>query len=329
MKPKKDQIRCELIIECLKENQFATKDELIDYVETNANIDNHAERTLSRDLNSINKDGTYTIKAVTNNNVSCYTIIDKPLKKMEEEQILSLPILFNLMNMQKELESVLWLKYILNTNYGIDESDWEKETYFSSPSIEWSNEAKVLELSINLIKHIKKGNILAYDYKPVTPSKPIQSLTIAPLQIRFYDGRYYLIGAEFIEGVFNLKDLKVMAIDQIRDWKVKQTITFDGKQTFDYQDFAKKSKLKDYFKYSIGVVVPENKNSYKKITIRFTGWAKSYIKNKKIHFSQKIITTSSNDDSVVVQIEVYDNFELEFVLGRFRGYADRLDKKKK
>lgn len=325
MKPKKDQIRCELIIECLKNNQFATKDELIDYVETNSNVDKHSERTLSRDLNSINKDGTYTIKAVTHNNVSCYTIIDKPLKKMDEEQILSLPILFNLMNMQKELESVLWLKYILNTHYGIDENDWEKETYFSSPSTVWMHESEVLELSIEIIKQIKKGNVLSFDYKPVTTTKSVQNLVIAPLQIRFYDGRYYLIGAEFEDNLYNLKNLKVMAIDQIRNWLVKQTLINGKKQTFDYQDFAKKSNLKNYFNYSIGVVVPEDKNSYEKITIRFSGWAKSYVKNKMLHHSQKLKPGIKNDDFVDVEIEVYDNFELEFVLGRFREFARRIN----
>jgi hypothetical protein len=327
MEPKKDQIRCDLIIEHLKENKFATKEQVIEYV-ARATRKNYPTRTFDRDLSNINKEGTYTIKSIKKDNDNLYTIIDKPLKKMEEDEIVSLPILFNLMNMQKELESVLWLKYILNKHYGIDESDWKKETYFSSPSIEWSHESEVLELSVNLIKHIKTGNVLAFDYKPVTPTKPIQSLIIAPLQIRFYDGRYYLIGSEFVEGVFNLTKLKVMAIDQIRDWEVKHALISGNKQNFDYKDFAKESKLKNYFKYCIGVVVPEDKNSYKKITIRFTGWAKSYVKNKMLHQSQKIKSGNKNNDFVDVEIEVYDNFELDFVLGRFREFAKRLDQPK-
>jgi len=324
MQAKKDQIRCELIIEYLKENEFATKEQITTYV-AHATKKEHSDRTFTRDLGNLNKEGTYTIQYIKNDNGHFYTITDKPLKQMEDDEILSLPILFNLMNMQKELESVLWLKYILNKHYGIDESDWKKETYFSSPSTEWSHEPEVLELSVDIIKHIKKGNVLTFDYKPVEPTNLVQKLIIAPMQLRLYDGRYYLIGAEFKEGNFILNHLKVMAIDQIRNWEVKQARLNGENLTFDYPDFVKKSKLKTYFKYCIGVTVPNDKNSYRTIRIRFSGWAKSYVKNKLIHHSQKIVPGNRNDDFVDIEITVFETFELDFLLGRFREFAERLN----
>jgi hypothetical protein len=309
------------IIEYLKENNPVSRSRILLELDI-------ADRTFDRDLTEIKKEGIYTIKSIVDNNIRKYKIIDKHYVDLEEDEITSLPILFNLVNIQKELEAVNWLKVILNKHYGIDESDWDEETYFSSPSTVWAYENKVLELSLNLIKHIKKGNILAFNYKPVTPGKPIESVIIAPLQIRLYDGRYYLIGAICVNGIYNLANLKVMAIDQIRNWEVNHASINGEKQTFDYKDFVKKSNLKNYFKYSIGVVVPENKNSYKKIPIRFSGWSKSYIKNKEIHHSQRMIPGNKNNDFVDVEIEVYDNFELDFVLGRFREFANRLDKPK-
>jgi hypothetical protein len=60
----------------------------------------------------------------------------------------------------------------------------------------------------------------------------------------------------------------------------------------------------------------------KPIKIRFSGWAKSYVKNKKLHDSQ--IEINTHEDYVDIQIEVYETFELDFVLGRFREYAQRL-----
>jgi predicted DNA-binding transcriptional regulator YafY len=321
MKETKFQERRGRIIEFLIEKSPTTRSEIL----TELNI---ADRTFDRDLKEINQEGIYNIKSILDNDTRKYKIIDKQYVYLEEDEVNSLPILFNLVNIQKELEAVNWLKVVLNKHYGIDENDWENDTYFSSPSIEWANERKVLELSVNLIKHIKKGNVLTFDYKPVTPGKPIESLLVAPLQIRHYDGRYYLIGAEFVAGVYNLLNLKVMAIDQIRNWKVNHASVNGEKQTFDYYDFVKKSKLKNYFNHSIGVVVPENKNAYKKITIRFTGWAKSYVKNKPLHHSQKLKPGNKNNDFIDVEIEVYDNFELDFVLGRFREFAQRLDKAK-
>lgn len=316
MKTTKIQERRSRIIEFLIENGASTKEDIMNALDISC-------RTLERDFNEIGEEGKYRIESIVENKKHKHKIVGKEYVDLDEEEILSLPILFNLMNIQKELESVLWLKYVLNKHYGIDESDWEKETYFSSPSTEWKHEREVLEVSVDIIRHIKKGNVLTFKYKPVTPNRPIENVVVAPLQIRYYDGRYYLIGAIYSDDCYNLKNLKVMAIDQIRNWTVKQFTIDENKITFDYKDFARKTDLKNYFKYSVGVVVPEDKNSYRKIRIRFKGWAKSYVKNKKIHLSQRIIK-GDNNDYVDVEIEVYDTFELDFVLGRFREFCEKI-----
>lgn len=318
MRTTKSQERRTRIIEFLNENGASTKDEIIDALKI-------APRTFERDLEEIKKEGNYLVEFIRKDKLNKYKIVSKEYVELDEEEILSLPILFNLMNIQKELESVLWLKVALNKHYGIDESDWEKETYFSSPTTEWRHERKVLKLSVDIIKHIKKGNVLTFKYKPVTPEKPTENVVVAPLQIRYYDGRYYLIGALYSNNCYNLKSLKVMAIDQIRDWTVEQFTIDRNAINFDYQDFAKKADLKNYFKYSVGVVVPKDKNSYKKIRIRFSGWAKSYVKNKKLHLSQKIIQGDKNSDFVDIEIEVYETFELDFLLKRFREYYKKLN----
>ncbi len=268
---------------------------------------------------------SYGVKLICNKSTNSYSIEGKIPKKIKKVLIddsikYDLPILFNLLNTEEDLGAVKWLKKTLNDKYNIDEKNWESDTYFSSSIPEMQNQYEVLKLSIELIKYMKKGAVLTCLYKPVDPKKNIQNPVFAPLQVRLYDARYYLIVAEYVAGKFNLLNLKVMAIDQIRNWTVSHYIQNAKPMDFDYKYFVKKSKLKTYFNYCIGVTVPnENKVIYT-FTIRFSGWAKSYVKNRFIHHSQIEVNKNENIDKnyVDIQIEVYDTFEIQFILGKFR-----------
>lgn len=317
MKTTKSQQRKADIIDFLTENGASTRSDILAELAI-------SDRTFDRDLSDIKHEGIYTIQSILHNNVRKYKITDKVYVDLDEQEVLSLPILFNLVNMQKELESVLWLKYVLQKHYGINESDWEKDIYFSSPSTSWKHESNVLNLSIDLIKAIKNQNVISFKYKPVTPNRPIEDVVIAPLQVRLYDGRYYLVGAVQKNGEFDLSILKIMAIDQIRNWRFTLVKNRDSFMYFNYTDAVTTCKLNTYFKYCIGVTVPKDmvNKKPKPIKIRFSGWAKSYVKNKKLHDSQ--IEINTHEDYVDIQIEVYETFELDFVLGRFREYAQRL-----
>ena len=74
---------------------------------------------------------------------------------MEEKEKFSLPILFNLINLQEQVDSVIWLKDELETKYGILEDDWKDDTYFSSTIPHWKDEIHVIPLAIDLIKRMK------------------------------------------------------------------------------------------------------------------------------------------------------------------------------
>ena len=65
------------------------------------------------------------------------------------------------------------------------------------------------------------------------------------------------------------------------------------------------------------------------ITIRFYGWAKSFVKNKYIHHSQIEVNKKMNrgKDYVDIQITVYETFELDFILEKFRNYKEIREKK--
>jgi len=258
--------------------------------------------------------------------------IPQSIKKVlvDDEIKNELPILFNLLNTEENLAAIKWLKKLLNKKYNINEEEWNKKDYFSSPVPELPYQDEVIRLSIDIIKHINKRNILTFKYKPVDPTKSIEFPIVAPLQIRLYDGRYYLYGAEKINGNYNLSQLKVMAIDQIRDWEVKEYLINGKAEKFDYDNLLTKSRLKFYTNYCIGVTIPkEEERIIYNITIRFYGWAKSYVKNKYIHHSQIEVNKKLNQgkDYVDIQITVYKTFELDFILEKFRSFKEIISKK--
>jgi hypothetical protein len=66
--------------------------------------------------------------------------------------------------------------------------------------------------------------------------------------------------------------------------------------------------------------------------IRFKNWAKSYVLNKPLHHSQRVIVEKT--DEVVVEIKVRPGVELDFQLSRFpvfgssmRFYSRSVEKK--
>lgn len=328
------------------ESQINRISVLINYLTTfnsNATFKQIQEHYKDKNINQVSiwqfrKDKKFLIDSgidISCNSKNEYSIdgnIPQSIKKVlvDDEIKNELPILFNLLNTEENLAAIKWLKKVLNKKYNINEEEWNKKDYFSSPVPELPNQDEVISLSIQIIKHINKQNVITFKYKPVDTSKAMQHPIVAPLQIRLYDGRYYLYGAENINGTYNLSQLKVMAIDQIRDWEVKEHFINGIVEKFDYNDFLTRSRLKFYTNYCIGVTIPkEEERIIYNITIRFYGWAKSFVKNKYIHHSQIEVNKKLNQgkDYVDIQITIYKTFELDFILEKFRLFKKIISEK--
>jgi hypothetical protein len=248
------------------------------------------------------------------------------LLDLDEDTKYSLPILFNILSIHEEVDSVIWLKDVLEKDYGIIDEEWHDGKYFSSTKPVWNKENNIIQLSIDLIKKMKDQEVITFEYKPVNTYLNNEIIVMAPLQVRFYDGRYYLFGVEYKNTEFDFDNLRLIEIDQIRQWRVDAFFIDKEPMTFDYDIFFKKMKVNYLFEPCLGVVIPKAKDRVvKRIEIEFRDWAKSYVKNKHIHHSQR--TINETKDSITVEISVYDTYEVEFLLGRFREeYATRINK---
>ncbi|MCF8423350.1 MAG: WYL domain-containing protein [Bacteroidia bacterium] len=328
--------RIELILNFLKKckREDATFTNIIDYVNNNASINySMSKRTFESDLQSIRNDFGIEIEVEREGNF-CYYSIDK---EAFAEEIMGedFGIILQLINTHKELESVEWLKGILQSDYNIDESYFDNDDFFVLPKPKNKIHDKILKLAIEIVKYAKKGQAIQFYYQPANKEKKPSAKCVAPLQVRFFDGRYYMIALDLIDDM-NYLDYSntpiVYSLDSIeglivypgqKESKIEDE-PFAADETniyFDYIKLRKKINLKNYFINCIGIYRPKNEEP-KVIKLKFTDWARSYVLNQPIHTSQKVIISG---EELIVEIFVYDTFELDFSLARFRGFCVRLD----
>jgi hypothetical protein len=195
---------------------------------------------------------------------------------------------------------------------------------------EITNHEQLLQLARKIMVCIEREEVIIFAYRRVNDEFEEHIKEIAPLQVRYYEGRYYLIGCETIysdnkkehEPLRFKSHFSIYPLDQFVDYAVKQGIDEDTEEIvhFNYKALFKQTELATIFNNTLGIFV-ENK-PVQVFRIRFKNWAKSYVLNKPLHHSQRVIVEKT--DEVVVEIKVRPGVELDFQLSRFREFHEIL-----
>ncbi len=165
--------------------------------------------------------------------------------------------------------------------------------------------------------------MLRFQYCSVHTQNQTLAKTIVcyPLQLRFYDRRYYLLAwpikeEPILPPVFN--DFEVFAIDRIDDLELLETSVL-------CQRLTQNIDVNAYFAHCFGVYRPKitaKNNIEPGITMYFKGWAVSYILACPLHPGQKLQKIkNTHSDVQLFTFPVYDTFEAAFTFGRFRQYC--------
>jgi predicted DNA-binding transcriptional regulator YafY len=342
---KKDAIRLKMIPSIIKNNTANLLD-LTDLVNKELAKDNEdavSERTISRDIEKLKLRG-YSINSVKIKNKSYYVIEseDDDLD-LSENEIKTLPIMMGLINTEENLSSINWLKKSLKSEFNFTSKELDPSPYFvkTMPSINLKEE--LMLLTAEIIEYIKNSQAIYFDYFKQNKTK-----YVAPLQVRYYDGRYYLLGTEIDENNdYKPKSLlTTYSIDNILNLCIVPAIKEEphnhGEHIyFDYKKLYKESHLELLLKHSFGIMYQShiNNNRIKKYRFKFTDWAISYVENKIFHPSQK--TIEKTKEYIIIEltlweildynklknggIEFWDNKEVDFFAGRFGDKCERLN----
>ncbi|MBC7749140.1 MAG: WYL domain-containing protein [Methylotenera sp.] len=286
-----------------------------------------SRRTFDRAKESLIENG-YAINSRKFGGKNYFVLEGHPenLNLTEEEQ-LTLPLLLGLLDTEKTMNSVEWIKSVLVDEFDFSEEDLNPHPHFVHIEPTLNSQDQLLILAGRIIEYIKKGQAITflYDKKGAEIFKQV-----APLQIRYYDNRYYLLGTDINENTNEPETLlKNYTLDKFIEKQIYPAIleaddndSIEKHIFFDYQELYKKSDLEKLLSNSLGIWY-DKENKLKTFRLKFTDWAMGIVENKKIHPSQRIIEKSK--DFTVLEIAVWDNREIDFFVGRFGDKCERLN----
>ena len=345
---KNEAIRLKIIPSIIKNNQVNLRGltKLVNEKLIHDNQKGVSERTIARDIIALKSKGYEILSKKGYENKNYYVIeSEEDNSDLSENEIKTLPILMGLLKTEENLSITKWLKDKLKNDFNFSLKEFDPSPYFvkTNPSINFKED--LMLLTTEIIEYIKKGQAIYFNYLNFKQNK---SKYVAPLQVRYYDGRYYLLGTEIDEiNDYNPKSLlTTFSIDNIVDLSVVPAIKEESHNHgdfifFDYKKLYKESHLEILLKNSFGIIYNSilERNKIKKYRFKFTNWAISYVENKIFHASQRVV--EKTNDYIIIEltlweimdnyiyksqgIEVWDNKEVDFFVGRFGDKCERLD----
>jgi hypothetical protein len=199
----------------------------------------------------------------------------------------------------------------------------EEKLVFSFSGL--NDEGLSFKLASTCLQAIDQQYLIQFLYKPAFTTYRSRFQVVAPLQVRFYEGRFYLVACEWSEVRKQTKSqLKVFAFDLIEDFVVVPALAEreDGRegelQHFHWAALAHDLGLRSYFKHCLGVA-RFKESAPEIIRLKFTDWAINYVKARRLHSSQRIVVDHPN--YLVIELYIYRTYELNMLLSRFRDYG--------
>jgi predicted DNA-binding transcriptional regulator YafY len=191
-----------------------------------------------------------------------------------------------------------------------------------------NDDGQSLQMAATCLQAIEQQYLLQFLYQSAFGTYKSRLQVVAPLQVRFYEGRFYLVACEWSERQKAPKQqIKVFAFDLIENYVAVPALAEreDGSegelQYFSWQQMAQEVELKTHFKHCLGIArfkesIPEL------IRLKFTDWAISYVKSRRLHSSQRIVV--DNPNYIVVELYIYRTYELSMLLSRFRDFGSEV-----
>ncbi len=319
-------LRKKIIIKILKEHKRISIDDLLDKLNETLRIDYNKDpitrRTFDRDKKSLIDEG-YNIVPKKSNGNNYFVLESLPINLTREEE-LTLPLLLGLLDTEKKMNAVEWLKDALMEEFNFSKKDLDPYPYFVHVQPTLNAQDKLLILAGEIIEYMKKGQAIKFFYEKNLDQEFKQ---VAPLQIRYYNNRYYLLASTLDEdSCLPTGFLKSYTLDKFVNKEVyaavKETDDTSEEIFYDFNDLFKKTELEKKLNNSLGIWYDwKNNNILKTFRLKFTDWAIGIVENKKVHRSQKIIERTK--DYIIIEITVWDNPEIEFFIKQFRGYCEK------
>jgi hypothetical protein len=319
------------IVKLLREKRLSVKELMIslnDILKNEYGVEPISRRTFDRAKDSLLENG-YQINSRKFNGQNYFVLEGTPENSaLNEDEKLTFPLLLGLLDTEHTMSSVEWLKSALMEEFDYSKNDLKSYPYFIHVNPSLNHKDELLLLAGQIIEYIKKGQAILFNYqkKAVTEFKQV-----APLQIRYYDNRYYMLASMIDEKTDQpTNQLQTYCLDMFVEKKVNPAVDESDENKlepkylyFNYDALYKSTKLDELLKHSLGIWYDWQENKLKTFRLKFTEWAMGIVKNKKIHSSQKVI--EDTPESLIIEITIWDNPEIDYFLGRYGNKCERLN----
>lgn len=321
-------LRKKLIIKILKEHKRISIDELLEKLNETLRVDYNKDpitrRTFDRDKKDLLETGYDIVSKKSNGNY--YFVLESCPVNLTKEEELTFPLLLGLLNTEKKMNAVDWLKEALMEEFHFSKKDLDPYPYFVHVQPTLNAQDKLLILAGEIIEYMKKGQAIKflYDKNGVEEFKQV-----APLQIRYYDNRYYMLGSAIDDDTYELKGfLQTYSLDKFVEKEVFPAVKETEEETeeifYDFEELFKRTDLEKKLNNSLGIWYDwKGNDTLKNIRFKFTDWAMGIIENKQVHPSQK--TIEKTKDYLIIEISVWDNQDVLTFIKRFDGKCERLN----
>ncbi len=283
------------------------------------------ERMLRQDLSLLRETGMHgvplNIKELNNQYYLSNEFVFNA-KSLNEYERATLPFLFGLLEPYRKIPSVHALLNTLIETHKLNQEEVNKASIVfdvkePKASPKWMKALNEIFLAINnqcaiefYYKKVDKGG-------EVRDENLMEYITLFPLQVRFYQGLYYLIGIKTASEI-SPENLRLFRIDRIHrgpDFLLDEYTELPI--YFDWNKFYHKAELFNYYEHCIGIL--RNYHVHKqpvRVYRWFRSWAASLVLALPLHSSQEIVQILENGD-VQIRLLVYDTEELKGVFLRF------------
>ena len=259
---------------------------------------------------------------------------------LDEDERFTLPFLAGILKQYESIPAVQKILFQLPNIFNISESEMESKNaiYHLGPEFFDDNDPRFHEKTmgcvIKILSCIHHSHCIEFHYtstRNFEEKEKSNFVSLSPLQIRFYENYYYLIGLDNDTNI-----IRPFRVDQIQRHKVDISLDDnDNPIIFDREVIEKEHNFKSRLKYSMGIWINDHEDPLYEIKIKFTEFAATYIKRLKFHPSQEIIDENKKEKSITISLKLklrkesaeystlFDRqYDLAFLLGRFRKYAE-------
>ncbi|MEN9743782.1 MAG: hypothetical protein RLZZ65_1587 [Bacteroidota bacterium] len=311
--------RLQIIIEFLKDQPFerASFTQILDFLKTKLpvlGLKPISRRSLEADLQLLRLDPQHAVQHIQVARKHYYQLSQQNKAELDISNDLVVSMLqqiarnLGISPLEAKLENPISL---------------EEKLVFSFSGL--NDEGLSFKLASTCLQAIDQQYLIQFLYKPAFTTYRSRFQVVAPLQVRFYEGRFYLVACEWSEVRKQTKSqLKVFAFDLIEDFVVVPALAEreDGRegelQHFHWAALAHDLGLRSYFKHCLGVA-RFKESAPEIIRLKFTDWAINYVKARRLHSSQRIVVDHPN--YLVIELYIYRTYELNMLLSRFRDYG--------